>query len=39
MYKNAVEQAMIDSKKEYDDIGRKQKDEEIARLKDNPEEL
>lgn len=39
MYKTAVEQAMIDSKKEYDDIDRKERDGEIARLKDNPEEL
>ncbi len=39
MYKQAMDQALVDSKKEHDDVFRKQKEAEISAIKDKPEEL
>ena len=38
-YNQALKEAMVASKKEYDDVGRQRQAEQIQRVKDNPEAL
>lgn len=39
IFNNLLKDTMVMSKKEYDDIGRKMKEEEIMKIKDDPEAL